>query len=107
MKTTVLLLSGIIILLLVNSISAQTPHAFKYQAITRDDSGVLLENQPVSFRMSILQSSPSGTIVYQEEHSVTTNEFGLVILNVGEGAVVSGIFADINWGADLYFLQVE
>jgi len=42
---------------------AQSPQAFKYQAVARDLTGNVLANQNVSFRISILQTSATGTSV--------------------------------------------
>lgn len=86
---------------------AQTPQAFKYQAVARDNAGEILSNQSVSFQISILQGSPSGTAVYTETLSTIPNDFGLVSLEIGNGAVVTGSFENIAWGADNYFLQIE
>lgn len=86
---------------------AQSPQAFKYQAVARDLSGVVLSNQAVSFQISILQGSLVGPSSFTETHNVTTNDFGLVNLEIGNGTLVSGDFSTIDWGADSYFLQIE
>ncbi len=69
---------------------AQFPQAFKYQAVVRDNVGEILENQLVSFRFSIRDVTAGGTIVYQETHSVTTKDFGLANLEVGNGTPTTG-----------------
>ncbi|MBN2174695.1 MAG: hypothetical protein JW731_11215 [Bacteroidales bacterium] len=89
------------------SLLAQTPQAFKYQAIARDNAGNLIANQNVSFRISILQGSAGGTCVYTETHALKTNDFGLANLNVGGGVPVSGNFSTIGWGSNTYFLKIE
>ena len=89
------------------SVIAQTPQAFKYQAVARDNAGNVLDNRNVSFRIGILQGSASGTLIYSETHLGTTNEFGLVSLEVGNGTEVSGVFEEIDWGNGLYFLKIE
>jgi hypothetical protein len=86
---------------------AQVPQAFKYQAVARDLNGDLLMNQPVSFKISILQGSASGTAVYVETHTSMTNDYGLVNLEIGNGTVVSGSFSAIDWGGDSHYLKVE
>lgn len=86
---------------------AQAPQAFKYQAVARDNSGNALTNQSVSFRISLLQGSSSGTVVYSESHTLTTNDYGLANLNVGAGTVISGTFSSISWGSNNYFIKVE
>jgi hypothetical protein len=89
------------------TLMAQTPQAFKYQAVARDASGNGLANQNVSFRISILQGNASGISVYSETHAVVTNEYGLVNLEIGNGSPVGGDFSLINWANDSYFIKVE
>ncbi|MFH2142663.1 MAG: collagen-like protein, partial [Bacteroidota bacterium] len=85
----------------------QSPQSFKYQSVIRDGSGLVIPNQLVSMRIGILEGSISGPVVYQEEHSVTTNDFGLVNLEIGNGNVVSGDFSLITWGSNSYFIKIE
>ncbi len=86
---------------------AQAPQAFKYQAIARDINGAILASQNVSFQISILQGSESGTSVYTETQTATTNQFGLANLNIGTGSLVSGNFSAISWGTNTYFVKIE
>jgi hypothetical protein len=86
---------------------AQTPSSINYQAAARDNSGNVLVNQSVSFRLTILQGSIAGTSVYQETHAVTTNGLGLVNFGIGAGVVNLGAFQGINWANGPYYLQVE
>ncbi|MBI4647515.1 MAG: hypothetical protein HY738_13235 [Bacteroidia bacterium] len=86
---------------------AQSPQAFKYQAVIRNSEGKVLYNQLVSLRISILQDSPLGDIVYVETHDIATNEYGIANLNIGEGEVVTGVFADIAWGSTSHFVKTE
>jgi hypothetical protein len=86
---------------------AQVPDAFNYQAVVRNTSGELLANHSVSLQISILQGSESGTTVYTEAHSLSTNSFGLVSLMMGKGNVLSGSFDSIDWGTGAYFVKME
>jgi len=103
MKKTLLITLAIIFTLVS---FAQTPNSFKYQTVVRDFSGNVLDNHNVSFQISILQGSASGSPVYTETHSITTNDFGLVNINIGEGNT-NDDFEAINWSLGLYFIQVE
>lgn len=85
---------------------AQSPDGFKYQAVVRDDAGLILADQAVGFEITILQGSPTGTSVYQETFDETTNSYGLVSLDIGNGTVASGDFTTIDWGAGPYFMAV-
>ncbi len=83
------------------------PQGFKYQTVVRDSEGEIVANQNVSFQMKIRQGSAAGTEVYAETHTAATNQFGLANLVIGQGTVVSGDFATIDWGADDYFLEIS
>jgi hypothetical protein len=89
------------------AVMAQAPQSFKYQAVARDALGNLLANKNVIFRLSIIQGTVTGAIVYNELHSKTTNSYGLVDLEVGRGTSPSGDFSTIKWGVDQHFLKVE
>lgn len=93
--------------LLVASLFAQAPQAFKYQAVARDISGNLISNQSIGFRISLLQNSPTGATVYSESHNVASNNLGLVNLDIGAGTPVSGNFSIIDWGIATYYVKVE
>ena len=87
---------------------AQAPQSFKYQTVVRDNANEILDNENVYFRISILQYSDVGTAVYEETFDRTTNDFGLVTFNIGEGDVVeTGVFEDIDWGNGPYYVKVE
>ena len=88
-------------------VAAQSPDAFKYQTVVRDIDGEIISEQTVSFQISILQGSTSGTSVYTETHQPETNSFGLVNLVIGDGIVVSGDLSLIDWSDGPYFLEVE
>jgi hypothetical protein len=86
---------------------AQAPQLFKYQAVARDNAGNILSEQPVSFRISILMGYIGGPSVYVETHTDTTNQFGLVNLEIGNGTIESGVFEEIGWGDYPYYLKIE
>ncbi len=93
--------------MMASTIFAQPPQAFKYQSVVRDNTGETLTNQLVSFRLSIHDSEATGTILYQETHSVTTNQFGLVNLEIGNGMPLIGTFPGIDWSTNDKFLEIE
>jgi hypothetical protein len=95
------------VLLVALSLFAQSPSFLQYQAIVRNSSGLVIQNQAVSFRFSLMQGTPGGTSVYQETHNPLTNDFGLVNLLIGDGTPSLGNFQTVNWGNGPYFLKVE
>ncbi|MCF8403896.1 MAG: hypothetical protein K9H58_08125 [Bacteroidales bacterium] len=87
---------------------AQPPQAFKYQAVVRDSQGDILANESVSLRISLREGFPGGTIIFQETHSTTTNQFGIVNLQIGWGTWGGGYnFLAIDWSNSQKFLEVE
>lgn len=86
---------------------AQTPEKMSYQAIIRNADGNLISNKVVGIQISILKTSSSGTAIYTETHSPTSNINGLVTIEIGTGSVVTGSFSAINWGNDSYFIKTE
>lgn len=86
---------------------AQAPQKMSYQAVIRDINNVLVANAPIGMQVSILQGSASGTPVYVETHTPTTNINGLATVEIGSGTVVSGSFANIDWSAGPYFIKTE
>ncbi|MEN8120101.1 MAG: fibrobacter succinogenes major paralogous domain-containing protein [Bacteroidota bacterium] len=102
-----LILSIFINLLFLSTIIAQAPEGFTYQAVIRDASGGIIINTDVGMQISILQGTVSGTSVYTETFTPTSNDFGLINLNIGDGTIVSGDFTSIDWSADTYFVKIE
>ena len=89
------------------SVFAQAPQRFSYQAVIRNSSNQLLINQQVSVRISILQGSESGNVIFSEIHTPTTNNNGLITIQVGAGTNISGNINVINWANGPYFIQSE
>jgi hypothetical protein len=94
-------------LILTSSIFAQAPEKMSYQSVIRNASDLLVTNQLIGMQISILQGSVSGTSVYTETQTPTSNINGLVTLEIGTGTVVSGVFGSINWGNGPYFIKTE
>lgn len=97
----------VLFLQLTLNVFSQVPQKMSYQSVVRNSSGVLVANSPVKIRISILKGSTSGTAVYVETHSVTTNANGLASLEIGTGTINSGNFSNINWSNSSYFLKTE
>lgn len=85
---------------------AQAPEGINYQAVIRNLSGSLISNTTIAIRIQVKQSSASGTIVFQERHSVTTSAQGVVNLVIGQGTLLSGNFSTINWTSGPYYVSL-
>jgi hypothetical protein len=101
------IITSFILTLSVFSGFAQAPEMISYQAIVRDAGGTLIQNESIGVKISILQTSISGSAVYVETHAPSTDNNGAFSINIGDGTVQSGVFSSIDWGADSYFLKTE
>ena len=107
MKHTKLFYIGLVLILaLPLSLFSQVPDGVNYQAVVRNGLGLPLNTQTVSVRFTIHQGSPTGTPVFQEVQPDTTNQFGLINLQLG--SINTAAFSAINWGTGgAYYLQIE
>lgn len=103
--------SALTILLLFVTVTiklyAQSPEKMSYQAIIRSQNNDLVANTRISLRVIVHQGSAAGTIVYQETHSATTNNNGLVSLEIGTGNITTGTFSAIAWEKGPYFIETQ
>ena len=102
----IILLIGLFACIILQT-NAQAPSAIPYQAVARNVSGSLVTNQSVSLRFTIHDGTATGTTVYKETQTATTNALGLFIVNIGQGTPVTGTFSAINWSSGSKFTQVE
>ena len=86
---------------------AQAPQKINFQSILRNSSGEVVGNKSVSLKITILSGTINGSSVYSETHAKTTDASGLISLQIGNGTVISGIFANIDWGGASHFIKLE
>ena len=86
---------------------AQAPQGFNYQATVRNSAGALIINQNVLVKFNIYRNTATGTLVYSENQTATTDDLGHIALVVGQGTATTGTFSTINWGSGSYFLGIE
>ena len=97
----------ILLTLLVSSITfSQAPEGINYQAVIRNSTGNLVSSTTVAIRVQVRQTTATGTVVYQERHSVLTSAQGLVNMVIGGGIPQVGTFNGINWGIGPYFVNL-
>lgn len=97
------LFSILVAVLLTASVFAQSPQKMSYQAVIRNISNTLVTNATVGMRISIIQGSATGAVVYTETQTPTTNANGLVSIEIGGGIG----FDAINWAAGSFFIITE
>jgi len=88
-------------------LSSQVPQGFNYQAIVRD--GVTKQpvvSQPVLIRITI--EDGIGTDLYQETHSLSTDEFGIILIIIGRGTPWgTSDFEDLDWNDEPLSIKTE
>ena len=88
-------------------IKAQAPQGINYQAVAYDNTSQPVTNQTIGVRLSVLDGGASGTVLYSETQTPNTDNTGLFSIVIGNGNVVSGTFAGINWGNGTKWLKTE
>jgi hypothetical protein len=88
---------------------SQAPGFFNYQGVARNSVGNVVKNQLINLRLTIVDGSAAGPVVYQESRQTTTNPFGLFNVQVGSAGAsnVTGTIAGVNWGVSAKFIRVE
>jgi hypothetical protein len=109
MKKTLLIFVSLLFCAI--TFAQNVPQGMNYQAVARDAGGAELSNQALTIKLSLLVGSSTGTVSWQETHSVTTNNFGLFSVIIGEGTSTgsgsSATFSAVNWGSSSHFVKVE
>ena len=90
--------------LLSSGLYAQAPLNLSYQAVIRDGSGKLITNHLIGMQISILQGTSTGSLVYIETLTPTTNANGLVTVEIGGGILN---LDQIDWVNGPFYLKTE
>ena len=101
------LLTLLAALCLVLTLQAESPQKISYQAVVRNSTNALVTNQPVGVKITILQGSATGTPVFAETHTPTTNANGLISITIGTGTPAINGLIDVDWAAGPYFIKTE
>ncbi|QBZ98977.1 tail fiber domain-containing protein [Flavobacterium sangjuense] len=94
-------------LFITASVFAQAPQKMSYQAVIRNNGNTLITSTAVGMKISVLQGTSNGTVVYSETQTPNTNANGLVSLEIGSGTPLTGTFEGINWADGPYFIKTE
>lgn len=85
-------------------VQAQAPQSINYQTVIRV-GGNVVANSPINFLYAFEDANAS--IIFEESHNVTTNEFGLINIVLGEGTPVIGSFDQIDWAQEGMQFEAE
>ena len=100
------LCSTIILIIIAISIVHSQTQTFKYQAVLRDNNGNILANKNVGVKITIIQGAPA-TAVSSEEFNQSSDEFGVVNLEIGTGTAPSVSYQTIDWSKGNNQLRVD
>mgnify|MGYP000873490459 CR=1 FL=1 len=99
----------VVMLVTVMLVRAQAPRMFNYQGVARNSVGNVLGNKDITLRLTIREGGINGQALYSETRKVTTNPFGLFVVQVGGpgASAVTGSIDGIPWNTGNKYLQVE
>jgi hypothetical protein len=86
---------------------AQAPKLMNYQGVARHADGLMIADQEIDLRISLISAEDIDRPVYTETHSIATNSFGLFSLKIGSGEVVYGSMEGIEWASAEHFITTE
>ena len=80
---------------------------FNYQAIAHDAAGDTIGNEDLTATIAITDINQN--ILYEEEHQVTTNQFGLFYFKIGDGTPTSSYpnLVDLDWSTESLWMHIE
>ena len=80
---------------------------FNYQAIAHDATGDTIGNEELTATIAITDVNQN--ILYEEEHQVTTNQFGLFYFKIGEGTPTASYpnLVDLDWSVESFWMHIE
>lgn len=102
------LFAALLLFFFVNNLFAQT--GLNFQGVARSSNGIILASQAITVRLSILQGSSTGNVLYQETKSVTTNAQGLFNIVIGDATSATsttGSYQNITWNTPPHYIRFE
>ncbi len=69
--------------------------------------GDVIANQALGVKLDLRQYTTTGSVIYSETHSTTTNDFGQFNLKIGGGTPSTGNFSSVDWSDGPYFQEVS
>ncbi|MBK7763124.1 MAG: hypothetical protein IPI46_07090 [Bacteroidetes bacterium] len=85
---------------------AQVPQKFNYQGIARDSKGNPLSKQQLAVKLTVLPTEDATMAEYEETQLISTNEFGLYTLQIGNGTPVLGEMKTVKWETGNKYIRV-
>jgi hypothetical protein len=103
-----ILLLSLIILCATATFAQLMPKGMNYQAVARDAQGKIMSDATITLRISLIgMKGADQNVHYTEIHRVTTNEFGVFNLVVGDGSVLQGNFYQVPWSSEEIWMAID
>lgn len=71
--------------------------SLNYQTVLTDSEGDVILLETVDLKVEILQSSPTGVVVYEETHSTVNGLSGQIEIEIGAGSPQGSSYQDVDW----------
>ena len=94
MKKTLTFLT---LLLTITFTFAQSNTRLSYQSVVRNAENQLVVQEEITVQFQLHNHSPLTAAIYTEQHTVRSNQNGLISLVVGEGTGQTGDLAAVTW----------
>lgn len=91
------ILSLLTLLFAVTFIHAQSHARLSYQSVVRNPENQLVVQEEITVQFQLHNHTPSDPAVYAEQHTVTSNQNGLISLIIGEGTGQIGDLDAVTW----------
>ena len=94
----------------VGTLIAQPPPSIPFQVVAKDALGNPAKNRTIYVKDQIIHARPNGTVVWQEEHVVTSDNDGIYTIYIGTGTRISpatGDLTSLDWGNGPFFFNFK
>ena len=91
------ILTLLTLLFAITYICAQSPARLSYQSVVRNSENQLVVQEEIIVQFQLHNHSPLAPAVYSEQHTVTSNQNGLISLIIGEGTGQIGDLGAVIW----------
>ncbi len=91
-------------------INANAQNGIFFQAIARDNYSNSAKDRKIYVQTNIIQSTPTGIIVFAEEHQTNTDAHGVFSIMVGNGQRIGGTVTGISfidWSKGPFYLNIN
>ncbi|WP_459210760.1 hypothetical protein [Aquimarina rhabdastrellae] len=95
------------VLIFLSIVGSYAQEKMNYQFVVRNADGTLANDSTIGVQVSLLDRSPTGTVLYEEVHASMTNASGLTSIIIGEGVIGNGNLTTIDWGNTNVFIKTE